>query len=307
MEKINKEKESYLYSSCEFIDIFKLVAYSSIGIFIFFIPIKLDGQTKTMLYHIAYKLQLNAEPFLEICTIVYIFLGCIKELLINHKKKIGIKKIYTYLRLFSIFIIASIFYGKSNFILLNENIIFLIKEIILNLITVLPLAAIFMPFIMEYGLLDIIESYCHKFMKKAFKLSGKTVLNIMVYIFTDCFCGYFMTNKLYKDGKIRENEACMIILNFSILSFSMINYVCEEFSLKKYSFILATIGILFISNMILCRVYPLSKKSKNYYAKTTYKETTHKNNKLKKGIKKYIENKNDKNIFFYIINNLEEV
>lgn len=307
MEKIDKEKDNYLYSSSRFIDIFKLITYSLIGIFIFFIPIKLDGQTKTILYHIAYRLQVNLEFFLGICTIVYITLGTIKELFINHKRNLETKKIYTYLRLFSIFIIINIFYGKGNNILLNQNIMFLIKEIILNLVTVLPLSAIFMPFIMEYGLLDIVESYCHKFMKKTFKLSGKTVVNIMIYIFTDCFCGYFMTNKLYKEGKLRKNEVCIIVLNFSISSFFMINYICEEFYLKRYIFLPMTIIILFIGNIILCRIYPLNKKSKVYYIKTTYKETIHKSNKLKNGIKKYIENKNNKSIFYHMINNLEEM
>lgn len=307
MEKINKEKEVYSYQDSYFIDIFKLITYSSIGVFIFFIPCRLDGQTKTMLYHMTYKLQLNWESFLKVSTIIYVSLGLIKELYTNNKKKVVIKKIYICLRLLSIFVMISIFYGKNEFILLNENTSFLIEETILNLITVLPIGAIFMPFIMEYGLLDIVESYFHKFMKNTFKLSGKTVVNILIYIFTDCFCGYFMTNKLYKEGKIRESEMCMIILNFSIVSYSMLNYICEEFSLNKNSFIPIVLGVLFLNNMILCRIYPISKKSKSYYVKTTYKETVHKSNKFKKGLKKYISNKSNKSIFIHIINNLEAV
>lgn len=304
MEKINKE--NYIYLNSKLIDIFQLILYSSIGIFIFFIPIKLDGQVKTMLYHITYKVQLNLESFLVICTIVYITLNTTKELFIK-KSKLGLKKVYSYFRLFSVLIIISIFYGNNNNLLLSQSASFIVKEVILNLITLLPICAIFMPFIMEYGLLDIIEAYCGKFMKKTYKLSGKSILNIMIYLFTDCFCGYFMTNKLYKEGKLRQSEVCYIVLNFSISSLLIINYVCEELNLKNYNILFLSIVILFIGNIILCRIYPLNKKSKRYYVKTEYKETVYKNDKIKTVIKNNIEKKNNGSIFLYIRKNLVEV
>lgn len=130
------------------------------------------------------------------------------------KHKSNLKKIYSYFSIFSIFIVISIFYDKYSIVLLDDNISLILEETILNLITLLPLSAIFMPFILDFGLMDIVEAYCHKLMKKLFNLSGKSVLNIIMYIFNDCFCGYFMTNLLYKKGQIRQREACIILLNF---------------------------------------------------------------------------------------------
>ena len=74
--------------------------------------------------------------------------------------------------------------------------------------------------LLDYGLVEIIEAYTHKIMKKVFKVSGKVFLNFLVYILVDNVCGIFMTYKLYKDGKLREREAAITILNFSILSLS---------------------------------------------------------------------------------------
>ncbi|MBQ3422339.1 MAG: hypothetical protein IJH34_11885, partial [Romboutsia sp.] len=75
--------------------------------------------------------------------------------------------------IFSIFIVVSIFYDLYSILALDDNISLILEQTILNLITILPLSAIFMPFILDYGLLDIIEVYCHKLMKKLFNLSGK--------------------------------------------------------------------------------------------------------------------------------------
>ena len=96
------------------------------------------------------------------------------------KHKSNLKKIYSYFSIFSIFIVISIFYDKYSIVLLDDNISLILEETILNLITLLPLSAIFMPFILDFGLMDIVEAYCHKLMKKLFNLSGKSVLNIIM-------------------------------------------------------------------------------------------------------------------------------
>ena len=304
MENISNEVKSKDINIDSFFEKTKIVVYSLIGIVVFFIPININNQTKTILHHIAYNLQINYREFLQICTIVYLIIGVIKSIISSHKNKLN--KAYLCLKIFSIFIIIIIFYNNNSIILIDDTASLILEETILNLVTVLPLSAIFMAFILDFGLLDIVEGYCHKFMKKTFKLSGKSVLNIIMYIFNDCFCGYFMTNLLYQKGKIRQNEVSIIILNFSIASISMINYIADEFNIDKINFFILLGFILTLTNIISCRLYPINKKKKSYYIKTNYKETYFKTDKLNKSIKKYIENKEDINIFKLIISNLEQ-
>ncbi len=304
MENISKEIELNDIRIDNFFEVAKIIIYSTIGIIIFFIPITIDNQTKTILHHIAYKLQVNYIGLLQVCTIIYIIIGITKSVLLNHKSNLG--KIYSYFSIFSIFIVISIFYDRYSIALLDDNISLILEETILNLITLLPLSAIFMPFILDFGLLDIVEAYCHKLMKKLFNLSGKSVLNIIMYIFNDCFCGYFMTNLLYKKGKIRQREACIILLNFSITSISISNYIAEELNINKINFFILSMFILILVNTILCRIYPINKKKKSYYIKTNYKESYFKSDKLSNSIKKHIQNKEDINIFKSIIRNFEE-
>nr|WP_317331550.1 nucleoside recognition domain-containing protein [uncultured Romboutsia sp.] len=304
MENISKELKLNDIKVDNFFEVAKIIIYSTIGIIIFFIPITIDNQTKTILHHIAYKLQVNYRGLMQVCTIIYIIIGITKSVLLNHKSNLG--KMYSYFSIFSIFIVISIFYDRYSIALLDDNISLILEETILNLITLLPLSAIFMPFILDFGLLDIVEAYCHKLMKKLFNLSGKSILNIIMYIFNDCFCGYFMTNLLYKKGKIRQREACIILLNFSITSISISNYIAEELNINKINFFILSMFILILVNTILCRTYPINKKKKSYYIKTNYKESHFKSDKLSNSIKKHIQNKEDINIFKSIIRNFEE-
>ena len=80
-----------------------------------------------------------------------------------------------------------------------------------------------------------------------------------------------MTEKLYREGKLRQREACSIVLNFSILSIPMIIYTSEELNLNKLNLILISVIILIITNIILSKSYLLNKKKKSYYIKTWFR------------------------------------
>ncbi|RDY24714.1 hypothetical protein CHF27_000510 [Romboutsia maritimum] len=304
MEELEGKKISEYNYEIEFIQIIKIFIYSFIGIIVFFIPIRLDGETKTLIYHIANKVQNQLMVLLQICIICFTAMGCFKSIL--EYKRQNTNKLYVYIRFFSILILINLFFGKQSCFFIKDNTALLIKTVILDLATVLPISAIFMPFLLEYGLMDIVEAYFQVKMKKIFKLSGKTIINILIYIFTDCFCGIFMTNKLYKDGKIRANEASILSLNFSIMSFSMINYISNELNLNKLQLVIIGALILVLSNIILCRIRPLSKVKKSYFIKTSYKETRFRKNKFNNAINKYLKNRCDKNIFNHMIQSFEE-
>lgn len=292
-----KEKEK---NDDYFVYKLKMIIYSLIGICIFFIPVKIDNQVKTILYHIVDTIQLNYNNFLQISILVFILLSTLKEIKNQNKSKL-----FIFSKLLSIIILINIFYGQEYLFFKNDNTILVIKEIILNIITILPVCSIFMPFILNYGLMDIVESYCHVTMKNLFKVSGKTVLNILLFLFTDYFCGYYVLNYLYVKGKIRQNEFYMILLNFSIMSFTMIKYICGEINLNNKSFIFTFLFILIVANMIICRIYPLNKIKKSYFVKTNYKETTHKKDKFKKGVTKHLQSKEDEKLILVVLDNLE--
>jgi len=297
VKNINKyEKESSEY----FENILKMIVYSLVGIIIFFIPININNELKTILYHISNKIQMSYSNLLEFCIIIFTLLMTLKD----YKKK-STNKIIIFLKFLSVLILVDLFYNETYLFIQNENTILILKSIIFNLITLLPLCSIFIPFILEYGLLEIVESYFHPITKKLFKISGKSFLNLLIFLFTDCFCGYYMANLLYNKGKLRLNELYIVISNFSIMSLPMMIYTYDELNLKKYSFFIVIFIIMIISNIILCRLYPLNKIKKSYAVKSEYKETIHKKDKFRSGVNKYLNNKNKKKLYLNILDNLE--
>lgn len=295
--KFNEEKLQIYFNY-----MFKVIIYFVIGIVIFFIPIKIKGNTLTLIYHISYEIQTNIKDFLKLCILFYTVIGSIKIFL----KQKGKKNIYFYLRLFSTFILINIFYGRKESIFINENTMIFIEEIILNTTTLFILNSIFIVFLLEDTILDLLELYFNRHMTEIFKLNGKSVLNILIYMFTDVFCGMFVTNKLYKLGKINQSQACNIILNFSIISYPTIIYICNNLRISKVRLIVVGALIFVIINIISSRIYPVREKSKTYYNNKKLMKKNCSNNSFNKILKKNMKLNKNKNIIKEFINNLEE-
>lgn len=302
MENINKINVKDDYNKEYFIKLSKSIIYTVIGIIIFFIPIKLNGQVLTLIYHISYKLQSNMKHFIEVCIVFYLIIGMFKEILKGNLKN---KSILMISKIVALIFLVNIFFGSKNGLLGNDNVYLLIEEVVLDTITVFTIGVLFMPFL-EYGLLELTSVYLNKYTKVLFRINGISFLNILVYIFTNPFCGMFMTNKLYREGKLKEYEACNIILNFSILSYPIVIYICEYLNINLIYAITVSTTVLILMNMILSRIYPISNRKKSYYLKSNKKNSYPKKDKLKKTMKHYLSNSENKNIFKEIIDNLEE-
>lgn len=283
----------------------KIYIFSIIGIIVFFIPIKINNQYDTIIYHISYFIDNKASQIINISMIFFILLSIFKSLLNMEKNSINKFKITC--KIFSLIILISVLIGKEDTFFINDNFIFILKDLIVDLSVLLPISSLFMPFLLDYGLTEIIEAYTHKFMKKLFKVSGKVFLNFLVYLLVNNVCGAFVTYRLYKDGKLREREACITILNFSILSLTLTRDLCHMINIRTIKFLFMEIIVLCICNFIICRIYPLKKKKQSYYFKSNHKNVNCKRHKIKTAIKKYNENKSNKNTLKLSLSYLNDV
>ena len=283
----------------------KIYIFSIIGIIVFFIPIKINNQYDTIIYHISYFIDNKASQIIDISMIFFILLSIFKSLLNMEKNSINKFKITC--KIFSLIILISVLIGKEDTFFINDSFIFILKDLIVDLSVLLPISSLFMPFLLDYGLTEIIEAYTHKFMKKLFKVSGKVFLNFLVYLLVNNVCGAFVTYRLYKDGKLREREVCITILNFSILSLTLTRDLCHMINIRTIKFLFMEIIVLCICNFIICRIYPLKKKKQSYYFKSNHKNVNCKRHKIKTAIKKYNENKSNKNTLKLSLSYLNDV
>ena len=231
----------------------KVYLFSVIGIIIFFIPIKINNQQEVIIYHLSYFIENRISSLIDISIIVFVLLSVFKDL-INYKTD-NISKFKILMKIFSFIMLVSILFGKEELLFMNNDFIVILRDLMIDLTILLPISSLFMPFLLNYGLLEITEAYTHRTMNKLFNVSGKVFLIFLVCFLVNSICGAFLTYRLYKDGKLREKEAVVTILNFSILSLNLTKDLCYKIDISIIKFIIIELIILIICNFILSRIY----------------------------------------------------
>lgn len=268
MSDVKKLENTYSFS-------LKHIFCSLLGIYIFFIPIKIDKKVYTIFYHIVNTLEEDFIDLIKILIITFLTFGCIKSIYKEKKEN----SIYKYIRISSIFLLFGILYTDIDIFFIDSNVSLIIKEISINFFTTILVGSFFLPLITNYGLIQIFDFYLGSFTKKFFRLSGKSILSLLIYFFTDYFLGYFFTMKLYKKRMLKQYEICMIILNFSIAPYFIFDYLYSNIDFNIFERLLIIVIFLLV-NAILCRIYPLNKKKNSYLVKGSYKEPSKKDKNI---------------------------
>lgn len=289
-KKLNKEinKENNLNNN---VYILKTLLYSTIGILIFFVPFSINNEKHVLINHLYKFIKDNLSSFTNIYLIVITIAGSIVPFINKEYKENKIKKFYYILRTFSICIAVMAVYNLGPDFLYKEDIIPYIYEIIIKASILIPITSIFLVFLTDYGLLEFIAVYTKNIMKLLFNTNGKSIVNMVLFMFSGYYSGFLMTNKLYKQGKYTQKEACIVATGFCLMPISYIITLSDELKLNDYlnTYIIASILITLGVTLITSRIWPLNTKKSVYTKDKKIKEKGARKKKLKYAVKEAVK------------------
>ena len=131
---------------------------------------------------------------------------------------------------------------------------------------IIPVSAFFMPFLLNYGILDLVGSLMEPLMRPVFKVPGRSAVNAVASFVSSSSVGVLITSKLYRNGVYTEKEADIIVTGFSAVSVGFAYMAIETAGLAD-RFLVIYFLAMFITLLIsffMARIPPLSKKS-DYY------------------------------------------
>ncbi|MGM9530218.1 hypothetical protein [Intestinibacter sp.] len=291
-------------SDKDFFEVVKIVVFSAIGVVFFFLPLFVNKNIVSPVIYISDLVYLKHRGFVYTCTILFISLVLIKEII--KKEKSLFVRLDIFLKILSLLILA-VFLFKNEFIFFeDQDLVQIMKESIFRLVVFFPISAVFLPFLIEYGLLNIFDGCFGGFTKRFFRTSGKNIVIFAVFFFVDSFVGFYLVYRLYREGKLRKNECVNSILNYPILQIYLIIYTANRLRLNFITLIISYLFVFSVVNLILCRIYPIKNIKKTFFVKNKYKEKTYRKNKFKMSIMMYLKNKEKKSLFKYIFEYLNE-
>lgn len=141
--------------------------------------------------------------------------------------------------------------------------ILVFEDLLPILFTIFLFAGLFLPLLLNFGLLELIGSLLIKIMRPLFNLPGRSAIDCITSWLGDGTIGVMLTAKQYETGYYTKREAAVIGTSFSLVSITFSLVVIQTVGLEHLfiPFYLAVSTASFIAALVVPKLYPLAKKS----------------------------------------------
>lgn len=258
----------------------KFIIPSLIGIVLFMIPIQFEGKMTIPVALLANWLQESLAEFLPAIATGIMLVTALFTLIAKWvrpsfmmdrpflKNLFDVTPFWTITRVLgTIFAVLTLFNWGPEWIWSENTGGLLLMDLIPVLVTVFIFAGLFMPLLMDFGLLELTGTLLTRLMRPLFTLPGRSSIDCLASWLGDGTIGVLLTNKQYEDGFYTKREAAVIGTTFSVVSITFTIVVLEQMELGHlfgpYYLTIALAG--FAAAIILPRIPPLSRKADTYY------------------------------------------
>ncbi len=268
-------------------NILKLLFFSAIGIFMFFLPINIAGKSTIPLDHLVTAINNTLGGAAPIYALIVIILGGIRPFVVKTWNKDNVTTAFSFLKLLGI-VVAFMAYFKlgPSYLFEPDMIPFLFNKLVIPVGLIVPLGSVFLAFLVGYGLLEFIGVIVQPVMRPVWKTPGRSAVDAVASFVGSYSIGLLITNRVFKEGKYTIKEASIIATGFSTVSATFMIVVAKTLGIMDYwnVYFWSTLLITFIVTAITVRIYPLSKKSDSYYTEVGDPEPVLKGNIFKNAI-----------------------
>ncbi|RKL67930.1 hypothetical protein CR203_05335 [Salipaludibacillus neizhouensis] len=166
----------------------------------------------------------------------------------------------------SIFATMTLFQIGPEFIYSDVTGGLLLRDLLPLLFTIFFFAGLFLPLLLNFGLLEFFGTLLQKIMRPLFTLPGRSSIDSLTSWLGDGTIGVILTNKQYEEGFYSKREAAIIGTTFSVVSITFSLAVIEQVRLEHMfiPFYLTVIFAGIVTALIMPRIPPLSRKPQTY-------------------------------------------
>ncbi|RNF51134.1 YjiH family protein [Marinomonas hwangdonensis] len=244
------------------LSLLKLVAFSCIGIFVFFIQIEIGGKSTIPLDHIVSWLRSDHAQMTEIYALLVVLAGGAYPFISGSWRASNTQTVLSIFKVLGVVTAAMAFFSVGPAFLFEKDMLpFLFSKLVVPVGLIVPIGAVFLAFLIGYGLLEFAGVLLQPIMKPLFKTPGKSAIDAVASFVGSYSIGLLITNRVYKSGQYSAKEAAIIATGFSTVSATFMVIVAKTLGLMEVwnIFFWATLLITFVVTAITVRLFPLSK------------------------------------------------
>lgn len=143
---------------------------------------------------------------------------------------------------------------------------FVLSDLLTVLVIIFLIAALLLPLLLDFGLLEFVGAMLTRVMRPVFKIPGRAAVDCVTSWIGDGTLGVMLTCNQYENGYYSTREACVIATTFSAVSITFSIVVLEQVGLMQYFgvyyLLICAVGIA--CAVLVPRIPPLSWKKDTY-------------------------------------------
>ena len=135
-----------------------------------------------------------------------------------------------------------------------------------TMLVTLATGVFFLPFLVDFGLIEFIGEFLHPFMRRLFKVPGYSAVDATTSFLGDGTIGIVVTDKLYQEGYYSKKEGAIIATNFSVigLGFAIVVGINLGFT-TNFGLFYGTIAMVTVILAMIMSRTPYKKWDNTYY------------------------------------------
>lgn len=245
----------------------KFILLNLLGIFMFFIPVTINGSRSIPIDHIVTFIR-KIPNFGIVYAGIVIIIGAILPFVRKTWNKDAVTTVFSIFKVLGIFVyFIAVFKLGPESIQAPGMLPFVFEKVVVPVTMLVPVGAIFLAFLINYGLMEFIGVFMRPIMRPIWKTPGRSAVDAVASFVGSYSVGLLITNRVYKEGYYSNKEACIIATGFSTVSATFMVVVAKTLGLMEQwnVYFWGTLIITFIVTAITTNIYPLSKKSDRGY------------------------------------------
>lgn len=242
----------------------RFLGFSLLGIFVFFIRIRLNGKSSIPIDHIVSFLK---EALKDYYTYIICFLSGCTFVTKAVKKKVGRRfaDILFFLLSAGSFVISGAVLlkaGPQSLLTAAEGAI----QATGNILCAIFVSSVFIPLLVEYGLVDFCGMLCRPFMRRLFRTPGSSAVIGVSAFLGNYSMGHVVSRQMYEQGKFTEKETVIVAMGFSTCSVGLMLNLVNYLDLMEHwtVYVLCVLVITFTVTALVSRIFPISRKREVY-------------------------------------------